>query len=226
MYKALISIFCTYWRDYGGLKELFLSPFFHLSIVSSILYALGVVTFSWREFVLSSLPTILGFSLAAYAITFSLMGSAIHRALSVAIDDRQGISLKNIVNSTFFHVLVVQVFSLIYAILSKGSLIANFIKEATSSDHHTSDVVNRFYFAGDVFGFFLTTYSVTLLLTVGIAMFRLGRLNPDIPARPKLTGANDDIAPQQSLPDITTTIRFKLITRLARILRMYEPPKH
>ena len=191
-----------------------------------MLYAFGLISFSWREFVLASLPTILGFSLAAYAITFSLMGSAIHRALSIAIDDRQGISLKNIVNSTFFHVLVVQVGSLIYAIVSSGSLVSELIKEFNTSTQYGFEVINRFYFAGDIFGFFLITYSVTLLLSVGIAMFRLGRLDPDAQANPKLTGANDDSVPQQKSPDITSTIRFKLIAQLARMLRIYEPPRN
>lgn len=154
------------------------------------------------------------------------MGSAIHRALSIAIDDRQGISLKNIVNSTFFHVLVVQVGSLIYAIVSSGSLVSELIKEFNTSTQYGFEVINRFYFAGDIFGFFLTTYSVTLLLSVGIAMFRLGRLDPDAQANPKLTGANDDSVPQQKSPDITSTIRFKLIAQLARMLRIYEPPRN
>lgn len=225
MYRALLSIFRIYWREYGGVKELVCSPFFHLSLLASLFYSLGWIEFSWREFVISSLPTILGFSLAAYAITFSLMGSALHRALSIAIDKRRGISLIGIVNSTFFHVLVFQIITLTYAIFSKGRLADQLISSLPLESDASDQIYNGIFQFADVFGFFLTTYSLMLLLSVGIAMFRLGRLNPERQSTTPAPVANDDDGPQSQSRDVTKTLRFRFISRLARMLRLYDPPQ-
>ena len=123
MYSALFSIVRSYWRDNGGFSAWVSSPFFHASFIFSLLYLAGVISIDWREIAKSSLPTILGFSLAAYTITFTLMGSALHRALSVAIDKKSGISLIRIVNATFFHVILFQAIALLYSLTSNGDFL-------------------------------------------------------------------------------------------------------
>ena len=224
MYAALRSIFRIYWQEYGGFRELIASPFLHFAALATVFYGFGALEFSWREFVLSSLPTILGFSLAAYAITFSLMGSALHRALSIAVDQRRGIPLINIVNSTFFHVLLFQVLALVYAVLSQGSLAANSLAMLPLTDEAKVAGVQSVAGFTDIFGFFLTTYSLMLLMSVGIAMFRLGRLSPDRQVAQDGRPANDDPAPAAELPDVTRTIRFRLVSGLARLLGLYNRP--
>lgn len=224
MYAALRTIFGKYWQEYGGIPELFSSPFLHFAALATVFYGFGALEFSWREFVLSSLPTILGFNLAAYAITFSLMGSALHRALSIAVDQRRGIPLINIVNSTFFHVLLFQVLALVYAVFSQGSLAARVLAMLPLTDEAKVSGVQLIADFTDIFGFFLTTYSLMLLMSVGIAMFRLGRLSPDSQAGQGSLPANDDPAPATDLPDVTRTIRFRLVSGLARLLGLYHRP--
>lgn len=226
MYKALGKILSTYWKEYGGFSELLSSPIFHASVFATFLFALGLVEFDWRAFAIDALPTILGLSLAAYAITFSLMGSALHRALSLAVDRRQGIPLINVVNSTFFHVLLFQLAALIFAALSGGTgfnkLIALIPLEAEAS----KSVRELGFLVSQFLGFFLTSYSTMLLLSVGLAMFRLGRLNPTQARledeRPDPGAANDDGSAIPAKIDLTKSWRFKLVAKLAKLLGLYE----
>ena len=181
MYRGLLSTMKQYWTEYGGLRDFLRSPFTHFSLAATGLYVLGFIEVEWRKIVMDSLPTVLGFSLAAYTITFTLMGSALHRALSSAIDHTSGHSLLRIVNSTFFHVVVFQSFALIYALLSKGSLFPSLINWIIESPEISTWINQKIFFLGDVLGCFLSLYAFFLLLSVGIAMFRLGRISPPIP---------------------------------------------
>lgn len=229
MYKALFSIFATYWREYGGKKELLNSPFFHLAALATILFGNGLLEFDWRNFALDAFPTILGLSLAAYAITFSLMGSALHRALTIAVDKRRGLPLVNIVNATFFHVLVFQVLTLVFAVSTRGTAV-NRLLRLVPLEKEASDVIMAYiYRFGEITGFFLTTYSLLLLLSVGIAMYRLGRLNPKQDLAPEdiapTTVTNDNGESENFGREITGTVRFKILRRLAKVMRLYDDPR-
>jgi hypothetical protein len=226
MYSTLFKILRGYWSDYGGWKEFIRSPFLHLSIFMTFLYAINLIDLDWRAFVIGSLPTILGFSLAAYAITFSLMGSALHRALSTKIDKRSGLPLIKVINSTFFHVLIFQLLALLYSIFSKGNLVANILGSNWFISRNVVPVAKAIYKTSDVLGFFLSSYSTILLLSVGVAMFRLGRLNglPILPSSvPAAQGStNDNSSAQAGGPGVTGSLRFRFVAWLARSLGLYD----
>lgn len=220
MYKGLFSTLKQYWAEYGGLVAFVRSPFTHFSLIAAVLYSFGYLNIEWRQIIKSSLPTVLGFSLAAYTITFTLMGSALHRALGAAIDKTSGHSLLRIVNSTFFHVIVFQSIALLYAILSDGSLFTSMVNHIVSDAQISMWINGQIIFWGDALGCFLAVYAFFLLLSVGFAMFRLGRLAPAV----AVPSANDDTPEADAAPPLAVvdTRRFRFIVWLSKRLRLYD----
>lgn len=219
MYSALFKTIALYWRDNGGFKEFISSPFLHASAAIALLYAFNVVSIDWRSVTLSSLPTMLGFSLAAYTITFTLMGSALHRALSAAIDKKSGTPLIKIVNATFFHIVLFQTISLTYALVTKGDFFWRTFGEGpgiSELSHITAVVI---VYGGDTVGCFLTVYAILLLFSVSFAMFRLGRL-ATLPSTAVRSGERDN-GEQKPTVAQTKPIRFGIVKVIARVLRIY-----
>ena len=214
MYKDLFRQINVYWKEYGSWSGFLASPFVHISAVSTALYATGYLNVDWQNLALTALPTLLGFSLAAYTITFTLMGSALHRALSAAIDKKSGISLIRIVNSTFFHVVMVQSVALVFSILNKGTLVPDIIRALPLIDAAKLEAVSFFIFLGNAVGFFLVIYSIFLLASIAIGMFRLGRLTPPAPSP-----ANEvKTPPPENAPNaIENTRRFKTVILIGKL---------
>ena len=176
---------------------------------------MGYLAVDWHALALTALPTLLGFSLAAYTITFTLMGSALHRALSMAIEKKSGVSLIRIVNSTFFHVVMIQSVALIFSILSRGTLFPDIIEALPLVEEAKIGAASFIASLGDVFGFFLVIYSIFLLASIAIGMFRLGRLTPPVPS-----AANESppTPPVSSTNPIEGTKRFKTVIFIGKLL--------
>jgi|GEM_PF-3294817 len=193
-YSSLLSILSRYWQDYGGLSEWIKSPFVHVSLIVAVLNLLRVIDYPWRQLSLSALPTILGFSLAAYTITFTLMGSRLHTALSLAIYPGRNNSLLISVNATFFHVVFVQALALIFSIITNGTFF--WVQLGSQLDINTlagRALIVIIYFT-QLLGSFLVNYAIILLFSIAIAMFRLGRLSQSaaIPLRTESTGDGNE----------------------------------
>ncbi len=222
MYLALFITIRSYWKDYGGFSELFSSPFFHFSFAFALLHSFGVIDFNWASIATQSLPTILGFSLAAYTITFTLMGSALHRALSKSIDGKTGLPLISMVNATFFHVILFQSVSLVYSLSTAGTFFWKKLGGSPGFSSLKSSILWITYYIGDFIGCLLSIYSVFLLFSIGIAMFRLGRLTgrANLTSVPSPTVSNDNLTADQAVT--ISTWRFKILKGVAKVLGIYK----
>lgn len=222
MYRALFTSLKTYWREYGGLKSLLSSPFTHFALAITVVYKIGFITLDWRKIALDSLPTMLGFSLAAYTITFTLMGSALHRALTTAIDRSSGLPLIKIVNATFFHIVTFQSAALLFSLTTDGHLFFDILKEPTNQETWRSPVLWAIVQMGDATGAFLSIYAYFLLFSVAFAMFRLGRLTmSSSQSSPPVSNDNAaDTTPLQ--PEVIGTWRFAVVKFVAKALRLYD----
>lgn len=219
MYSALFKTIASYWRDYGGLKEFSASPFLHVAVGITLLYAFDVIHIDWRVVTLSSLPTMLGFSLAAYTITFTLMGSALHRALSTAIDKKSGTPLIKMVNATFFHIVLFQTIALIYALTTKGDFFWRLLRGANGTNSFNEVAITTIVFGGDILGCFFSIYAILLLFSVSFAMFRLGRLST---LQVSSEQPSEGISPQRKPTAADTKpLRFAVVRFVAKALRIY-----
>lgn len=219
-YGGLAFAIKTYWKDYGGWKDVVQSPILHVSVLFSLAAYLGLIVMDWRVLTVGMMPTILGFSLAAYAITFSLMGTKMHVALARA-QDGSGKPLVISVNATFFHNVFIQALALSFAVLSNGPLVAVGMQNILPAGKVLNWLIKMEIAIGSFVGPLLLCYAVLLLFSSGLAMFRLGRLVPASIGVPAAVA--NDVAPSEPALEPARKlygIRWAIIRTIAKILKV------
>lgn len=176
-YVALRDAFKRYWRDYGGLISISTSPQFHISIlVTALTYNIWVVP-RWVELSTSIIPNLLGFSIGTYALFFSLLSENMRSGLQYLKDNR-GTSYLDQLNSLFFHMIVVQLVALVYAIGFKSTLITDILGLVYGADVSECIVLYP-RLIGSVIGCVLMIYSVLNVLGAALAIYRIASLRPN-----------------------------------------------
>ena len=130
-YKAIFTSFKLYWKIYGGWHNFFRSPYLHFAIlISFIIYPMwhpkscypacymGKVT-PWFDLIISVLPGILGFTLGGYAILLAF-GDEKFRQIIAGQGKDGNPSPFMVLNGAFIHFIIVQGFSIIFAIIGKS----------------------------------------------------------------------------------------------------------
>lgn len=120
-YKNVFEIWRRYWRFCGGIKAVLISPYFHLSIVLTFLNYGSWWSPGWWDLVISTVPTILGFTLAGLAV-FLGMDSGFSRFL--ASDPYEEVSPLTALVTAFVHFVITQAMAVLLAITMKS---ANFV---------------------------------------------------------------------------------------------------
>ena len=118
-YIHLCASWQKYWIIYGGSKALLRSPYFHFSLLfSSILYFCWRAPDSkaWFDIILSAIPNILGFTLGGYAILLAFGDEKFREFISGPEKDGTPSPFMS-VNSSFVHFIVIQIVSLLLAII-------------------------------------------------------------------------------------------------------------
>ena len=176
MFEQYISLGKTlrrYYRGYGGLRTFLTSPLTHVAMLFTLIACTGGADMDWRAVSAATLPAILGFSLAAYVLIFTLMGGELHTALSQIIESRRSVNYLSLINSTFFHAIFVQVITYLFSVFSKGDLVTS-LAEGYNVFGLDGWAAEEFWVGlTDAVGIFLTTYSLLLVVGVLIAVFRL-----------------------------------------------------
>lgn len=116
-YQGTNKIIKRYWERYGGCWALITSPYFHASILVSLVSANAWINEGWQEIVINVMPNLLGFSLGGYAIFLAFTD---HKFLSILKKDGNDDSPYMVVNASFAHFIVVQVLALLYALVSSS----------------------------------------------------------------------------------------------------------
>lgn len=119
-YQGVFKILGLYWKIYGGWRALIFSPYFHASILLTILMAHFWVNEAWWDVSLSVLPNIIGFALGGYAIWLGF-GDEQFRNLISEKTDQDGFSPYLEVSATFAHFILVQLLSLCVALIAKAT---------------------------------------------------------------------------------------------------------
>lgn len=171
-YKGLWGALLRYWADYGGWKDLLSSPLFHFSIlVSAVSYSAWLEP-DWVDLPLSLLPNLLGFSLGAYALIFSLADERLLAVLNAPTADGSPTVLR-MVNATFLHFILIQTAAIVFALVNKSTLVFDLL--GLLPDARCWVEVVRTFLTGTagLIGYFLTTYAVVLLIGAALAAYRL-----------------------------------------------------
>lgn len=175
-YRSLWGALRRYWVDYGGWGEFVTSPLVHLSAVVTIT-SYGVWSHgNWTELPLSLLPNLLGFSLGAYALIFSLANDNLLAALNrVSADGRP--PLLRMINATFLHFILVQTAAIIFALANKSSFLIDLVGWLPLSDEVGRISQRLLQLGAAVVGYWLTTYAVILLVAAALAAYRLANMS-------------------------------------------------
>jgi hypothetical protein len=175
-YRDLFEIILRYWRAYGGLREIFCSPFFHLAIICTALGSGYWLSTSWHGTAISVLPNLLGFGLSGYAIWIG-WGDERLREMLMDIETGPHATAYVHVSATFAHFGIAQITAFLFAFmcetfdyeLSPTSTLANIFKSFSLSPTFLSN----FQPVGNGFGFFLFVYAILTALETTFALFRL-----------------------------------------------------
>jgi len=118
-YKGFRSSLDSYWANYGGWKACIRSPYITISIFIGSLIFPGLPDHGdkcWFDIVLSVMPNILGFTLGGYAILLAF-GDKEFLKLICGPDEDGSPSPFMTINGSMVHFILVQLTSIIYALL-------------------------------------------------------------------------------------------------------------
>jgi hypothetical protein len=122
-YKYVGESICRYWEIYGGWHALLCSPYFHFSfIISLICYPVWTAEhegWAWFNLCISVIPNLVGFTLGGYAMILAF-GNEKFRSLIAGPDDNGDASPFMKVNATFIHFILMQMLSLLIALIEIG----------------------------------------------------------------------------------------------------------
>ena len=164
--------------------------------IAFVVAALGLAVDSnesWKSVATSTLPTILGFSLGAYTLTFTLMGTELHTALQQAVHPKRRVSLLAMVNVTFFHAVFIQIVSYLFSVIASGTFFYKIIVVEGVYGHTWPTLFEWMKTAESFVGTFLVIYSIALMLSVTIAIYRLANIvrGSSTAATPDTSAASD-----------------------------------
>ena len=158
-----------YWFDYGGWRALFASRYFWVALVGAgLLFPIWSKS-GWWDLVLGIIPSLLGVSLAAFAL-FLGAGTERFRQLlaSKELADEGGSPPFVVVSATFVHFIVVQVLAVATALFCSAAY-----KMEVVSGFEVINSVLSYCFWG--IGFFFFSYSILLVLAAAFGIYEISR---------------------------------------------------
>ncbi len=171
-YRGLWGALNRYWADYGGWRDLFSSPLFHFSALISVASYSAWLQPTWVDLPLSLLPNLLGFSLGAYALIFSLADERLLAALNAPTTDGTPTVLR-MVNATFLHFILIQTAAIVFALMNKSTLLIDLVEILGATPCWTSVLTRLLTCLAGAIGYFLTVYAVVSLIGAALAAYRL-----------------------------------------------------
>lgn len=192
-YKGLWNALSRYWGDYGGWSDFLRSPLLHFSLIISAASYAAWTKPDWVDLPLSLLPNLLGFSLGAYALIFSLADERLLAALN-APNANGGPTNLRMINATFLHFILVQTAAIIFAIMNKSSLLIDLAALLPLGDCQIDIIQAGLAGIAGLMGYFLTVYAVALLIGAALAAYRLAIMS----------GRAASLAQQQPQPSTTS----------------------
>ncbi|MGL6465122.1 hypothetical protein [Aeromonas sp. Y318-1] len=175
-YKGALKLFKRYWVAYGGLKAVTLSPYFHLSLLITIISYGSWINPNWVDTPISVLPNVIGFSLGGYAIWLALGDEKFRYTISGKSKDGSDSPFIK-VNATFVHFIILQVISLLFALIVKSKPLYN---SPLDWQHYALNIApwlydfsNIAHIVASFVGYLLFIYAILSALAATMAIFRI-----------------------------------------------------
>lgn len=153
------------YRNYGGWRSLVKSEYFWLALVlSGACWRIGVDE-KWTDLARSILPTLAGFSIAAYAIFFAVLDERARNALRAPAPELGNRSPLLILASSISHAVFIQISALLTAVVFPSKPLP-YVRDLGVANDITNLVAS-------FIGLFLTIYGVVLVLAAVLSIFRI-----------------------------------------------------
>jgi hypothetical protein len=153
------------YRSYGGFSSLVVSEYFWLALLlTGLSWRLGMDE-KWAEMARSILPTLAGFSIAAYALFFAVLDERAREALRAPAPELRNRSPLLILASSITHAVFVQVVALITAVVFPAKPFPT-LPCLSDLSHWVNHVVS-------FTGLFLMLYGIILILAAVLSVFRI-----------------------------------------------------
>lgn len=153
------------YKNYGGWRSLFRSEYFWVAVVLTGLSWRFGVDERWTDTAKAVLPTLAGFSIAAYAIFFAVMDERMRGALQKPAPELKNRSPLLILASSISHAVLIQIVALLFSVVFPAkpfNTVADLVCVAK--------ILNlAFSFAG----LFCTLYGIILVLAAVLSIFRV-----------------------------------------------------
>ena len=163
------NIFRYYFDSYGGIRALLSSKYFWFSfILTGTLYPYWSSQLWWED-TLSIMPNLLGFSLGGYAMLLAFGSEGFQRILAEEDDDESTTAFLDL-NVAFVHFIVLQISSIILALLSKGYYFT------LTRDSFLFDYANIFVVAAGPWYFLCYLVFIYAIVTTFAATFAILRV--------------------------------------------------
>ncbi len=163
-YAGVGKIFARYWCAYGGSRALFSSPYLHVSILLAGLMYPFWLGCDWWETALSTLPNLLGFTLAGFTIWLGFGDEKFRTLISRAKPNRPSPFMG--VSAGFAHFVVVQILALIAALWAKA------MDFPLPSECWLHEYIHLIAIPGQYIGFLLFIYALLSALAATLGVFR------------------------------------------------------
>lgn len=178
MTKKTINIYKMYWQSYGGCRAFWASYYCLIPLVITFLCIKHWANNeAWMADPLTILPSLLGFTLAGYAMWLSVGNEKLKLSLSTKFEkEKNHFSYFMQINASFIHFVVFQLIALIFIYFLKYNSIGSLIEKIEeyyvfyNATLCVMDILKNIFYA---FGFFLFIYSIFTMLATVFGIFRI-----------------------------------------------------
>lgn len=172
-YKDFFDQLRFYWGIYGGWPGFVRSPYLHLSLILLVLTTRSWLYGEWWTDVLTVGPSLLGFTLAGFAVFLGFGDTNFLGVISGnRTDQKSAQSPYMALSASFLHFVLLQILSLIFALAARS---LHFDLPCPELQQYMVWLGGF----GDLIGYWFFLYSLTTALAAGVAIFRLSKWYDD-----------------------------------------------
>lgn len=193
-FRDLIRPFVRYWHAYGGWYALRVSPYLWISILFS-LASFGLWTNEgWWRTVQSVIPSLMGFTLAGFAIFIGLGNDEFRRFIAVRDADSDDPSPYMCASAAFVHFALVQAFALLLSLILESA----YQVQIPAVLIPASDLMDVARYVAWGIGFTIFVYSLMTGVAAAMAIFSVVTWFEDYVSLPEKKNDGDNGSSGQS----------------------------
>lgn len=158
---------------YGGYKSLISSGYCWISVIITLFAWPLIASEQWiKDIAFPILPALAGFSIAAYAIYFAVLGEGARKALAKPSPELGGRSPLLVLLSSITHAVIIQVSTLLMAIIFLAKPLPTL-----KGYEQAADWINL---AVSALGLFMTIYAIILVIGAVLSIFKISEIQTRI----------------------------------------------